>query len=109
MNLRSDPTANSLMAGAFTKANAGKLAARLGRNPAEGELYIAHFLGPTGASRLIGLADTSPRTPAATIFPTAARAHRRRSSDWRGQRSVAQRWWAKSRGFRRACKPASTC
>ena len=46
MNLRSDPTANALMAGAFTKANAGKLAARLGRGPTEGELYIAHFLGP---------------------------------------------------------------
>ena len=45
MNLRSDPTANALMAGAFTKANAGKLAARLGRDPTEGELYIAHFLG----------------------------------------------------------------
>jgi len=73
--LRSDPTANSLMAGASTKANAGKLAARLGRDPSEGELYIAHFLGPTGASRLIGLADTSPLTPAATVFPTAARAN----------------------------------
>jgi hypothetical protein len=84
MNLRSDPTANSLMAGAFTKANAGKLAARLGRNPAEGELYIAHFLGPTGASRLIGLADTSPRTPAATIFPTAARANPTIFYDGRG-------------------------
>ena len=34
------------MAGAFTKANAGKLAERLGRSPTEGELYIAHFLGP---------------------------------------------------------------
>jgi hypothetical protein len=73
--LRSDPTANSLMAGASTKANAGKLAARLGRDPSEGELYMAHYLGPTGASRLIGLADTSPLTPAATIFPTAARAN----------------------------------
>src|SRR5689334_16970500 len=46
MNLRTDPTANALMAGAFTKANTGKLAARLGREPTEGELYIAHFLGP---------------------------------------------------------------
>ena len=45
MNLRSDPTANALMAGAFTKLNAGKLAERLGRGPTEGELYIAHFLG----------------------------------------------------------------
>ena len=45
LNLRSDPNANALMAGAFTKLNAGKLADRLGRGPTEGELYIAHFLG----------------------------------------------------------------
>ena len=38
MNLRSDPNANALMAGAFTKINAGKLADRLGRSPTEGEL-----------------------------------------------------------------------
>lgn len=75
MNLRSDPNANAVMAGAFTNANAGKLAARLGRSPTEGELYIAHFLGSTGASRLIGLADSRPQTPAAAVFPTAARAN----------------------------------
>jgi len=75
MNLRSDPAANSLMAGAFTKVNGGKLAERLGRSPTEGELYIAHFLGSAGASRLIGLADSSPQTPAAAVFPGAARAN----------------------------------
>jgi hypothetical protein len=75
MNLRSDPSANALMAGAFTKVNAGKLAARLGRDPTEGELYIAHFLGATGASRLIDLTDTKPGTPAAAVFPGAARAN----------------------------------
>jgi hypothetical protein len=73
MNLRSDPTANSLMAGAFTKANAEKLAARLGRSPSEGELYIAHFLGANGASRMIGLASAAPTTSAAAQFPAAAR------------------------------------
>jgi len=75
MNLRSDPTANALMAGAFTKTNADKLAVRLGRDATEGELYIAHFLGAAGASRLIGLADSSPGTKAAAVFPTAARAN----------------------------------
>jgi hypothetical protein len=84
MNLRTDPTANSLMAGAFTKVNAGKLAARLGRDPTEGELYIAHFLGATGASRLIGLADTNPLTPAAAVFPGAARANPTIFYDGRG-------------------------
>jgi len=75
MNLRFDPTANALMAGAFTKANSEKLAARLGRDPIEGELYIAHFLGSNGASRMIGLADSSPQTSAAAAFPTAAQAN----------------------------------
>src|SRR5215204_766557 len=38
MELRSDPNANALMAGAYTRANAGKLGERLGRAPSEGEL-----------------------------------------------------------------------
>jgi hypothetical protein len=63
------------MAGAFTKANAGKLAGQLGRSPTEGELYIAHFLGAAGAGRMIGLADSRPTTPAAAVFPSAARAN----------------------------------
>jgi hypothetical protein len=85
MNLRADPAANSLMAGAFTKANTNKLAGRLGRTPTEGELYIAHFLGATGASRLISLADASPQTPAASVFPGAARANPTIFYDSRGQ------------------------
>ena len=89
MNLRSDPNANALMAGAFTRLNAGKLADRLGRGPTEGELYIAHFLGATGASRMIGLADSSPQTPAAAVFPVAARANPTIFYDGRGNaRSV---------------------
>jgi len=85
MNLRSDPNASALMAGAFTKANAGKLAARLGRNATEGELYIAHFLGSAGASRLIGLADSRPQTPAAAVFPGPAHANPSIFYDSRGQ------------------------
>jgi hypothetical protein len=84
MNLRSDPNANALMAGAYTRLNSGKLADRLGRGPTEGELYVAHFLGPTGASRLIGLADSRPQTPAAAVFPTAARANPTIFYDGRG-------------------------
>src|SRR5262249_26379245 len=42
MNLRYDPSANALMAGAFTKANATRLSRALGRAPTDGELYIAH-------------------------------------------------------------------
>jgi hypothetical protein len=75
MELRSDPNANALMAGAYTRTNASKLAERLGRQPNEGELYIAHFMGPNGASRLIDMAQRQPNAPAAGAFPGPARAN----------------------------------
>ena len=75
MELRADPNANALMAGAYTRANAGKLGERLGRQPTEGELYIAHFMGPQGAARLIDMAQERPYTPAAAVFPGPARAN----------------------------------
>ena len=53
MALRKDPTANSLMAGAFANSNAKVLTDRLGRKPTDGELYMAHFLGASGAARFI--------------------------------------------------------
>ena len=64
LKLRNDPTANAVMAGAFTKANAAMLTDKLGRAPSEGELYIAHFLGAGGAARLISLAASNPNAKA---------------------------------------------
>ena len=75
LKLRNDPTANAVMAGAFTKANADYLATKLGRQPSEGELYIAHFLGAGGAARLISLAAASPNAKGADYFPNAASAN----------------------------------
>jgi hypothetical protein len=75
LKLRNDPTANAVMAGAFTKANASLLSDRLGRSPSEGELYIAHFLGAGGAARLITLAATDPTAKAADFFPGQAQAN----------------------------------
>jgi Transglycosylase SLT domain len=75
LKLRNDPTANATMAGAFTKANATVLSARLGRPPSEGELYIAHFLGAGGAARLISSAAANPNASAASYFPGAAHAN----------------------------------
>ena len=75
LKLRNDPTANAVMAGAFTKANADYLAAKLGRQPSEGELYIAHFLGAGGAARLISLAANNPNAKATDYFPNAANAN----------------------------------
>jgi hypothetical protein len=75
LKLRNDPTANAVMAGAFTQANAALLSEQLGRSPSESELYIAHFLGAGGAARLISLAAGNPRASAASYFPTAAHAN----------------------------------
>ena len=76
MRLRNDPAAASAMAGAFTQQNAAMLTERLGRAPSDGELYIAHFLGPTGAVQLINAAEQNPNSRAAALFPKAARANR---------------------------------
>jgi hypothetical protein len=75
LKLRSDPTANAVMAGAFTKSNAETLSERLGRAPSEGELYIAHFLGAGGAGRLVQLAASNPNAKAAQFFSHAAQAN----------------------------------
>jgi hypothetical protein len=83
--LRDDPAANAALAAAFTKRNAAQLASQLGREPTDGELYIAHFLGAAGAGRLITLAATSPDGPTAAAFPDAAAANRSIFYDRAGQ------------------------
>jgi len=75
LKLRTDPTANAVMAGAFTQANAALLSQKLGRPPSEGELYIAHFLGAGGAARLISAAAANPDGSAASSFANAAQAN----------------------------------
>ena len=75
LKLRNDPSANAVMAGAFTRANADLLSKKLGRAPSEGELYIAHFLGAGGAARLISAAASDPNAKATQYFPTAANAN----------------------------------
>jgi hypothetical protein len=91
LKLRDDPTVNAEMAGAFTKANADALSAKLGRAPTESELYIAHFLGVGGAARLVGLAASKPSATAADVFPSAAQANPSIFYDHSGAaRSVAQ-------------------
>ena len=76
MQLRSDPTANAVMAGVLTQQNAAALSRRIGRQPTESELYIAHFFGAGGAGKLIGLAGSNPQANAASTFPLAAQANR---------------------------------
>lgn len=76
LGLRNNPEVASLMAGAYTRQNADYLKRRLGRDASAGELYIAHFLGPRGATELIRSADARPKASAADLFPRQAAANR---------------------------------
>ena len=91
LDLRKDPEISSRMAGEFTRKNAEFLSNRLGRDPMQGELYIAHFLGAQGASRLINSAQVSPESSAAQMFPAQAKANRSIFYDGAGSpRTLAQ-------------------
>lgn len=74
--LREDPATSAKLAGALAQKNGSQLAGVLGRGPSEGELYLAHFLGATGARDMIRLAETDPSASAAAAFPDAAEANR---------------------------------
>jgi hypothetical protein len=76
MQLRKDPAANALMGGVFTQQNAAVMAARLGRAPTEGELYIGHFFGPYAGTKALELVVSRPNAIAADLFPAAAQANR---------------------------------
>ena len=98
MQLRSDPSASAMMAGAFTRANADQLQSAIGRAPSEGELYIAHFLGPDGAAKLIAAAGAQPKSSAADMFPQAAAANRSIFYDGAGRPRSAADVYAKLTG-----------
>ena len=75
LRLRNDPQASAMLAGALTRNNAALVSANIGRQPSNGELYIAHFLGADGAGKLIKGASSQPRASAAAMFPNAAAAN----------------------------------
>lgn len=76
LKLRDDPAANAAMAGVLTQSNSFKLTGAIGRRPTDGELYMAHFMGVGGASKLISKAEDSPGASGPALFPSAAAANR---------------------------------
>lgn len=71
---KNDPDVQRKMAMALIEENKEILNNNLGRAPTDKELYIAHFLGPKDAVKLIEQRDSS--TPAVRLFPSAAKANR---------------------------------
>lgn len=106
--LRDDPQISALMAGAFTNRNAQDLRAATGRNPTEGELYMAHFLGSGGAARLITMNQSNPQGVAARAFPDAASANRAIFFENGRPRTVAEVYAALSASGASEVRPAAT-
>lgn len=88
LRLRDNPEIASNMAAAFSKRNAMEIQTVLGRQPTEGELYIAHFLGANGAKRFLSLKASNPNASAAAAFPDAARANKSIFYNSSGSRSI---------------------
>lgn len=76
LDLRRDPDAAARMAGAFAADNRTRLEAGLGRAVTATDLYMAHFLGSSGALRFLRARDADPLAAAASVAPAAAHANR---------------------------------
>ncbi|MCX7320570.1 MAG: transglycosylase SLT domain-containing protein [Hyphomicrobiales bacterium] len=109
LNLRDDPVASSAMAGVLTQSNSFKLSGEIGRRPNDAELYMAHFMGVSGASKLINNAVQNPTASGAALFPNAAAANRSIFYDQSGAaRSVSQVYGVLSSRYASAANSTAT-
>jgi hypothetical protein len=76
LELRTNPEISSMMAGEYAKENTISLEKKLGRKITSTELYLAHFLGPRGATLLLKSQEINPNQPAASLLPKAASKNR---------------------------------
>lgn len=87
LDLRRDPYMSAVMAAEMLKRDKTRLEAEIGRPVTTEEYYLAHFLGPAGAERLLKAVSSSPKAAAARSFPAAARANRSIFTVRQGRRS----------------------
>lgn len=76
LHMRKDPKAASFMAAAFASENERTLNANWGGDVGATELYLAHFMGASGASSFLNARDKNPLQTAADLYPAAARANK---------------------------------
>jgi hypothetical protein len=109
LKLRDDPVASSAMAGVLTQSNSFKLTGEIGRRPSDSELYMAHFMGVSGASKLINSATNNPGASGAALFPNAAAANKSIFYDQSGgARSVSQVYSVLTSRYNAAANSSST-
>jgi len=94
--LRKDPQISAEMAGELDKENAAVLQQKVGGKIGGTELYLAHFLGASGASNFIREMRANPKAAAADILPIAAAANESvfydKSGEARSLQQVYQRF-----------------
>ena len=74
--LRKDPALSALIAGEYARDNRRWLEHSLGHKVGSAELYLAHFLGPGGAVKLLKAKAEDPAQAAAELVPEAAAKNR---------------------------------
>lgn len=74
--LRKDPAIAALMAAEYANDNRAYLEREVGGEIGETELYLAHFLGPGGATTFLKALAEDPGQAAAPLLPEAAKANR---------------------------------
>jgi len=76
LNLRNNPEVSATMAAEFASDNQASLESSLGRGATGTDLYMAHFLGLSGAKSFLQTMQSNPGASGAAMFPAAARANR---------------------------------
>ncbi len=76
LDLRKDPETAAAMAAEYAADNKQYLEDRIESDVGPVELYLAHFMGPSGAAGFLKAMENNPLETAADIFPTASRANR---------------------------------
>jgi hypothetical protein len=100
LKMRHDPVLSAAMAAEYALDNKDYLDAKLGGSKVGStELYLAHFLGATGAAKFLNAMKTSPNASAAEIMPSAADANHNvfysKSGEARTLREIYDRFAAK--------------
>lgn len=73
--LRRSPRISALLAAEFAKSNKKILEDQIGARVTSADLYLAHFMGPSGAVMLLRADKFTPHKFAADLFPEAALAN----------------------------------
>lgn len=86
LELRRDPWYAAVLAAEMLKRDRALVGGRLGRELNATEAYLAHFLGPAGAGRILSPGRGHARSTAARILPASAKANRSLFYERKGRR-----------------------